>query len=629
MGKILYFLAILIIPHVVFAQVVINEVMYNPDQCSDSYCEWVEIYNTLNESINLSSWSLCGEQLFGGYISHMDGEIYGGSWLILEPDSYAVITDGGSGTDVYDFFDINKSALSLHVGDATMCGSSGLSNSGGTVTLSNGSYSDIIIYDSGWGSDGNDYTLERIDPIGSNVQDNWVSSINMHGTPGYKNSVYMKGNIDYSKLKITEFLPDPVGDDDAPMPAGEWIELFNSADFDIDLKWLYFKDMAGHILYITDTSVKDVTLIHPNNYLVVYTNGKGGFLNNDGAETLFFYDKFGNVIDEISYDHSSEGNSYAFVEGVGWQNTKPTPDGDNINYNDVKDSYFKIIDVLDLGSDNNAEFGDTLRVDFNVYKGDTTKNSIKLYVENSRNRISKLTKATLSDKFTNYSMVLPIQIYPNCDGKYTDDDYYVKLGWTSESEPEDTYQIKIEGINNDNCDEVYVEKEQSKGTFSCNLVESPGVIQQNEEFEVKVELINDDPDDHLIDIYSYVYIGSKCYSGEREANKRTVLVKSGETKEVKLNNIVVDAEPGDYNLKIKAKRDDQKTEKQITHNLKILDLPAETRSESLTMIGEIEPEEATELSQCYLVEDKLNATSLRLVYESSNIKTKNLIPYLI
>ena len=41
------------------AQVVINEIVYNPNQGDDNYNEWVELYVT--EDINLESWTICAE----------------------------------------------------------------------------------------------------------------------------------------------------------------------------------------------------------------------------------------------------------------------------------------------------------------------------------------------------------------------------------------------------------------------------------------------------------------------------------------------------------------------------------------------------------------------------------------
>gem|GEM_PF-3516600 len=116
----------------VSASVVINEIMYNPELCSDSYCEWVEIYNAGTESIDLANWTLCTKTLLAGCVD-INGEIHLRTTTVLPSGSYAIITDGGTGTGVYDNFTVDSDAIALHVDASSLCG--GLSNSGKTLTL--------------------------------------------------------------------------------------------------------------------------------------------------------------------------------------------------------------------------------------------------------------------------------------------------------------------------------------------------------------------------------------------------------------------------------------------------------------------------------------------------------------
>lgn len=85
--------------------VVINEIMYDPNQCEDSYCEWVEIFNEASSDINLSNWKLCGSSLLKGYINNSNGRILRNTTYILHPGQYAIISDGGTtstkGTRIY------------------------------------------------------------------------------------------------------------------------------------------------------------------------------------------------------------------------------------------------------------------------------------------------------------------------------------------------------------------------------------------------------------------------------------------------------------------------------------------------------------------------------------------------
>ena len=146
--------------------VIITEIMYNPGQCNDSYCEYIEIYNTLDFDINLSNFKLCGDELLPGYISHEDGKIHKAEGLLLKSKNYAIITDGGSGetsgTLVYSFFNVSQKALALHVDSASLC-DRGLRNSGEMINLTyNGNLIDFIKYTTKDGGNGNNKSLHRV-----------------------------------------------------------------------------------------------------------------------------------------------------------------------------------------------------------------------------------------------------------------------------------------------------------------------------------------------------------------------------------------------------------------------------------------------------------------------------------
>jgi|SRR3989344_4528199 len=160
----------------VFAGLVINEIMYAPVQ-SDSYNEWIELYNSGSDSVDLSNLLICGKEIVSGYIKHSDGSLNIDNGLTLSAGGFALITDGGSGTDVYTNFSVNSSALAIHTASfSEIC--SGLSNSGKTITLS-GPSSDSVIYASSQGANGDGNSLQKI-------SDSWVSAIS---TPGATNEI--------------------------------------------------------------------------------------------------------------------------------------------------------------------------------------------------------------------------------------------------------------------------------------------------------------------------------------------------------------------------------------------------------------------------------------------------------
>ena len=171
--KLLYLIIILlIIPDT--TAVIISEIMYAPT-FGENYNEWIEIYNDKSD-IDLSNWSLCGKDILEGYIDHNEAEaLKNGEGLILTEGGYAIITDGGSGTEVYSNFDV--SGLALHVDSSSLCGR--LSNTGKEISLENNQESliDSVTYSSDWGAQDNDNSLQ--------FDETWCEAL---PTPGNKNN---------------------------------------------------------------------------------------------------------------------------------------------------------------------------------------------------------------------------------------------------------------------------------------------------------------------------------------------------------------------------------------------------------------------------------------------------------
>lgn len=151
-------LALFIVP-MVAANIVISEIMYNPNdtsQGSDDYNEWIELHNNGAESINLSKWSVCVKDLLMGYVDR-NGSIHLNASFMLASGGYAIITDGGSGTEVYDNFVVDSSSIALHTEVSTICG--GLNNTGGTISVKDGAET-IVMYYGSWGANGNGKSLQ-------------------------------------------------------------------------------------------------------------------------------------------------------------------------------------------------------------------------------------------------------------------------------------------------------------------------------------------------------------------------------------------------------------------------------------------------------------------------------------
>lgn len=161
----------------VLAEIRINEIMYNPKdsiQCSDSSCEWVELYNDGAEIVNLSEWKLDGNKFDDA---------------IILPKEYIAIarklTDS-SGGQSFEFHWGNNDGIwdSLDGNHKSLDGYFALTNDpGDTITLidNNGKIASSVTYSNEL-ANGNGYSLGFYD--GS-----WYESSVIGGTPGSENSI--------------------------------------------------------------------------------------------------------------------------------------------------------------------------------------------------------------------------------------------------------------------------------------------------------------------------------------------------------------------------------------------------------------------------------------------------------
>lgn len=147
-------------------------------------------------------------------------------------------------------------------------------------------------------------------------------------------------------IVINEFLPNPIGPDDAAKPGGEWVELYNKStnDFDVAGWYLYDKDNA-HPLPITAANSDNnggfldsgETVVPGHGFLVVYLNGAytPEWLNNTGSEKIRLFDGpagTGNLADSYQYSGAPENKSFARIpDGTGdFVDPIPTPLAPNI-----------------------------------------------------------------------------------------------------------------------------------------------------------------------------------------------------------------------------------------------------------------------------------------------------------
>ena len=105
------------------------------------------------------------------------------------------------------------------------------------------------------------------------------------------------------KIFISEILPNPKGKDEE----GEFIEIFNNSLEEIDLSGWFLDDKEGQS---KPYKIPAKTKILPNQYLVFWRKETKIALNNS-SDIVRIFDYQNNLIDEVLFENSKEGFSFA------------------------------------------------------------------------------------------------------------------------------------------------------------------------------------------------------------------------------------------------------------------------------------------------------------------------------
>lgn len=165
-------------------------------------------------------------------------------------------------------------------------------------------------------------------------------------------------------IVLNEFLPNPDGDDNASMPDGEWVELYNNNSFDMDVAgWYLYDNNDSQSLEITlsnsdnNNNILDAgeTIVPAHGWLVVYMNGEyNDWLNNTGGDSVRLYNDeigIGILIDSYTYvSDALSGKSYARIpDGTGsWVDPIPTPGTPNVLEDPLVAPSVSTSDVVDV-----------------------------------------------------------------------------------------------------------------------------------------------------------------------------------------------------------------------------------------------------------------------------------------
>ena len=294
-----------------------------------------------------------------------------------------------------------------------------------------------------------------------------------------------------------------------------------------------------------------------------------------------------------------------------------------------KESRIEIVELY-LNEDNEIEFGKSLKAKLNIYKGDSTKNVIKVWVEDKKSKkiSTETSKITITKKLSDNLLTIPVQLKLNCDSKLDEGKHYLVvdgLGIKTKKE------FMIKGNLDSFCPEETKSSNEitseTKSKFSYEIISIPLTAEDNKEFITKVLITA--KDETKLKIWSYVYRGSKCYSGEREDNMQEILIQANRNKTIELKNIIIDAEPGDYKLKVKLLLEDQKTEKEIIAEIEVIESIKTKEEKELSKLELNKTLEKT-ITECSCDPLSLMGDGIQsgTVYISTSKKASNLAKYI-
>ncbi len=510
----------------------VSEVMFNPAQ-NDNYNEYVEIYNDGNNPVNLSSYLLCNNSIIPGYVERANNTslLVNSSYsTALPPGGFALITDGGSGSEVASSFNITNLTFVFHVNSSSICG--GLKNDGGNVTLKNadGSVISFLSYNKSFNREGlsvqvcNDKII-LADP--TPLKANLCNTSNV--TEGQRKSTYS------IELKI-ENLSCLVCDADTTLTYRICAYLNASPIRTVNLTVEYsIENLYGDVM----KSPHNTTIeIGKGRQKGCTTTRRWTPSRKVGYEVFFINARI--VASSVNLTNLTYNRTMVVVKSkVGSSNNgcvKPTVKIENVNAKNVK-------------------FGDVLRVKLVANRGCESKRTVYVYIKSaSSNRYaSEKLSIQLYKKNQNYTIYLPVQIRYNCNRRLRGGKYFVvaESSWGSKDE----WLITIKDGASPRCIKEVVTKTSTcsvlrtrakeKATLPnrclfadiLNVSHSPAAVGGGD-LTTRISLKSHNPANRInISIYSYIICEGKLFSkGGWLANRQDLVLLPNETKVIVLKN---------------------------------------------------------------------------------------------
>jgi len=589
----------------VSASPVVTEIMYDPP-ANESYDEWVEIYNPSNSTISMENFTLCNVSLLKGFVNQSDGKTYSNNSFELQPQSFAVVTDGGTGTLAYAHYNI--SGVALHTNASTTCG--GLSNANGTIILSNATHSFPVSYNSTAGASNNNRTLCLYPETNSTLQE-------CAATPGSQNSKLPKFSVNFSSSfaaggNYTLF--NISSDSCAPAEMNFSYNATNatfllagsatynvscsatagsfspSADGNLTLCWNLsspYENLTGcspvavtPALFACNVSARISVPLFANasqsfQYFIELNDSACSGQGHNVTIEYWIDDLFGATAKEkanttqrlscyksVSRDWTPPDSQpyliYANVVNSSCSNSAEAKASAALVVKSIQQAASDI-SIGSYGSE--ADFGDPVYLEFSVFRNSTNKYAIDAWTEINGTKSSFVSVVHAKEKNRNYAFKVPVQVKSNCDN-------YLKSGnhtlFVSGLDITKSVVINIKG-NSSNCKaEVVYTGPGSAGSSSSQPMADTIKVEVisykdssflGDEISTEVELSNLFAARKNISVYSYVFRGSALASENGWVpNAVNLTLNASASSRITLNNrLKSDLADGVYSLRVRAR----------------------------------------------------------------------------
>lgn len=457
---------------------------------------------------------------------------------------------------------------------------------------------------------------------------------------------------DVTALRINEVLYDPAGNDNNK----EFIEIFNEEPVNLT-GWVIAdaesNDTLTEVKYVDqysdqkgDQNQSYYALIVEEGFnatdinVSIYTAGAtiGNNLNNDYDE-LRLYDNNGTPVTNMSYNLTTN-TSLEYYKGTyeeslvfnGTPGKENSREHETINETTRETETNEIMNETTSNETGNETGSESINVSINRINNSEEKDNTDpcnktFTIQTAKDLVQnkeQLTYQLVLDTDTNATATFEYWI-EDLKGvmvrkKRTTHNAEPKSFTPTIAEPEKVLVIKATAVTEEctfHAEKMFVvrnpdaeeksapkesvrqkQEQQKKEPTKKILYESENIpetaILENGSATVSLTLhLTNDDEDHHFEVGSYVFRGSKSYSGNREENKQEFVLGAGQEIHLQLSNTVTNLTPGTYALKIKIRKDNQVSTTDVTEKIIFEELPEQEKDIPKEIKTLISPQSAT------------------------------------